>query len=157
MFILLGVFALTFGSFISSKLKYLEVIFGIIIITLGLNYAGILKLNFLNNSKGIKYKPENINFIKAVFFGIIFSISYTPCVGTFLSSALLLIASGNNLLEGILLMLVFSLGLGIPFIISAIFIQKLKTVFDFIKRNYKTVKIISGLILIAMGIYIIFF
>lgn len=157
MFILLGVFAFTFGSFISSKLKYLEVIFGIIIITLGLNYAGILKLNFLNNSKGIKYKPENINFIKAVLFGIIFSISYTPCVGTFLSSALLLIASGKNLLEGILLMLVFSLGLGIPFIISAIFIQKLKTVFDFIKRNYKAVKIISGLILIAMGIYIIFF
>lgn len=157
MFILLGIFALFFGSFISSKLKYLETIFGIIIIILGLNYAGILKLNFLSNSKGIKYKPENINFIKAVFFGIIFSISYTPCVGTFLSSALLLIASGNNLLEGILLMLVFSLGLGIPFIISAIFIQKLKTVFDFIKRNYKTVKIISGLILIAMGIYIIFF
>ena len=157
MFILLGVFASSFGSFISSELKYLETIFGIIIIILGLNYAGILKLNFLNNSKGIKYKPENINFIKAVFFGIIFSISYTPCVGTFLSSALLLIASGNNLLEGILLMLVFSLGLGIPFIISAIFIQKLKTVFDFIKRNYKTVKIISGLILIAMGIYIIFF
>ena len=157
MFILLGVFASSFGSFISSELKYLETIFGIIIITLGLNYAGILKLNFLNNSKGIKYKPENINFIKAVFFGIIFSISYTPCVGTFLSSALLLIASGNNLLEGILLMLVFSLGLGIPFIISAIFIQKLKTVFDFLKRNYKTVKIISGLILIAMGIYIIFF
>lgn len=157
MFILLGVFASSFGSFISSELKYLETIFGIIIIFLGLNYTGILKLNFLNNSKGIKYKPENINFIKAVFFGIIFSISYTPCVGTFLSSALLLIASGNNLLEGILLMLVFSLGLGIPFIISAIFIQKLKTVFDFIKRNYKAVKIISGLILIAMGIYLIFF
>ena len=155
-FILLGIFASSFGNLISSKIKYLEIIFGVIIIILGLNYTGILNLEFLNKSVGIKSKPKNLNFIKAILFGILFSVSYTPCVGTFLSSALILIANGSSLFEGILLMIVFSVGLGIPFIISAFFIEKLKTVFDVIKRNYKMVKIFCGIVLMAMGIYVIF-
>ena len=92
-----------------------------------------------------------------MLFGILFSISWTPCIGTFLSSALLLIAKEQEVIKGIILMLLYSIGLGIPFVISAGLIEKLKEVFDFIKKNYKKVKIISGLILIGMGIYMIFF
>lgn len=102
-------------------------------------------------------KNKNLNFIKAVLFGILFSISWTPCIGTFLSSALLLIAKEQEILKGIMLMLIYSIGLGIPFVVSVLLIEKLKEVFDFIKRNYKKVKILSGLILIGMGIYMIFF
>ena len=117
----------------------------------------ILKLKFLNKTKGINMKKKNLNFVKACLFGILFSISWTPCIGTFLSSALLLIAKEQDALKGIVLMLIYSIGLGIPFIISVLLIEKLKEVFDFIKKNYKKVKIISGLILIAMGIYMMFF
>ncbi|MBR3614826.1 MAG: cytochrome c biogenesis protein CcdA [Clostridia bacterium] len=156
-FLLLSIFASTIGYFISSYTKYIKIVFGIIIIILGLNYMEVFKLNFLNKTKGIQMKNKNLNFFKAILFGILFSISWTPCIGTFLSSALLLIAKEQELLKGILLMLVYSIGLGIPFVISVVLIEKLKEVFDFIKKNYKKVKILSGLILIGMGIYMIFF
>ena len=156
-FLLLSIFASTIGYFISSYTKYIKIVFGIIIIILGLNYMEVFKLNFLNKTKGIQMKNKNLNFFKAILFGILFSISWTPCIGTFLSSALLLIAKEQELLKGILLMLVYSIGLGIPFVISVVLIEKLKEVFDFIKKNYKKVKILSGLILIGMGIYMIFY
>ena len=156
-FLILSIFASTVGYFISNYTKYIKIAFGIIIIILGFNYMEILKLKFLNRTKGIQMENRKLNFFKAMLFGILFSISWTPCIGTFLSSALLLIAKEQELVKGIVLMLLYSIGLGVPFIISVILIEKLKEVFDFIKKNYKKVKIISGLILIVMGIYIIFF
>ena len=156
-FLALSIFASSLGGLISNYIQYIKIAFGIIIIILGLNYMEILKLNFLNKNKGIQMKNKNLNFIKAVLFGILFSISWTPCIGTFLSSALLLIAREQEILKGIILMLIYSIGLGIPFVVSVLLIEKLKEVFDFIKRNYKKVKILSGLILIGMGIYMIFF
>ena len=156
-FLILSIFASTLGGFITDKIKYIKIIFGILIIFLGLNYMEIIKLNFLNKTKGIKINTQNLNFVKSFIFGILFSISWTPCIGTFLSTALLLIATNQNILKGIILMLVYSIGLGIPFIISVVLIEKLKKMFDLIKKNYKIIKIFSGLILIIMGIYIMFF
>ena len=100
---------------------------------------------------------KDLNFIKAMLFGMIFSISWTPCIGSFLSSALMLIAKEQDLVKGIVLMLIYSIGLGIPFIISAILLEKLKELFTFIKKNYGKIKKISGIILIIMGIYMIFY
>ena len=117
-FILLSIFASTLGLLIKTKIKYIEVIFGIIIILLGLNYAEIIKIKILNKAKGMKANTKDLNFIKSVLFGIIFSVSWTPCIGTFLSSALLLIAEHQNVLKGIILILLYSAGLGIPFIAS---------------------------------------
>lgn len=76
--------------------------------------------------------------------------------GTFLSSALLLVAKGSSLLKGLSLMLLYSIGLGIPFVFSVVLMEKLKTIFNFIKKNYGIIKKVSGLILIIMGIYIMF-
>ena len=84
---------------------------------------------------------------------MLFSISMTPCVGTFLSSALLLIASEKSMMNGFALIVLYCLGLGIPFIISSILLDRLKNFFVFLKKNYKIVKMISGSILIIMGIY----
>lgn len=156
-FVLLSIFASTLGGLINSRIKYIEILFGIIIILLGLNYAEVIKIRFLNKSKGIKANTKNLNFIKSLLFGIIFSISWTPCIGTFLSSALLLIAEHQDILKGIVLILIYSAGLGIPFIASVILIEKIKNAFDFIKRNYGIIKKLSGVILILMGIYTIFF
>lgn len=156
-FILLSIFASKLGNLLINGIKYIKIIFGFLIILLGANYMGILKISILNKTKGISIKNKDFNFFKAILFGILFSISWTPCIGTFLSSALLLVASNQNILKGIILMLLYSIGLGIPFIISAILIDKLKNMFNFIKKHYNIIKMISGLILIIMGIYIIFF
>ena len=113
----------------------------------------LLKLKFLNKASGIKANVKNLNFIKSMMFGIVFSVSWTPCIGSFLSSALLMVATHNDMVKGILLMLVYSIGLGIPFVLSVVLIERLKNIFNFIKKHYDVVKKISGLMLIAMGLY----
>ena len=154
-FLSLSIFASSLGTVLSSNIKYIKIFFGILIILFGLNYMGILKIGFLNKSKVKNMNTKNFNFFKAIIFGILFSISWTPCIGTFLSSALLLIARQQDMLKGIILMLLYSIGLGIPFIVSAILIEKLKNVFDFIKKHFDIIKRISGIILIIAGIYMI--
>lgn len=156
-FLVLSIFASQLGAVLSSNIKYIKIFFGIVIILLGLNYMGLLKIKFLNKSNMKKMNTKNFNFFKAMLFGILFSISWTPCIGTFLSPALLLIAKEQDIFKGIIMMLLYSIGLGIPFIISAILIEKLKNVFDFIKKHYDVIKRISGAILIIAGIYMIFF
>ncbi len=156
-FMLLSIFASQLGTILSSNIKYIKIFFGIIIILLGLNYMEILKINFLNKTRQKNMNTKNFNFLKAILFGILFSISWTPCIGTFLSSALLLIAKEQDIIKGIILMLLYSIGLGIPFIISAVLIEKLKNIFDFIKKHYDVIKRISGIILVIAGLYIIFF
>lgn len=156
-FLALSIFASQLGAVLSSNIRYIKIFFGIVIILLGLNYMELLKIKFLNKSNMKKMDTKNFNFFKAMLFGILFSISWTPCIGTFLSSALLLIAKEQDIFKGIIMMLLYSIGIGIPFIISAILIEKLKSVFDFIKKHYDVIKRISGVILIIAGIYMIFF
>ena len=156
-FVILSVVASLLGSALSEYIKYIKVFFGIIIIILGLNYMEFLNIKFLNKTKGLDTNNKNTNFIRTFLFGLIFSITWTPCVGSFLSSALMLIAKEQNIVKGIILICIYSLGLGIPFIISAILANKLKDTFDFIKKHYLAVKSVSGIILICMGVYIIFF
>lgn len=155
-FILFAIIASYAGALALGIQKYIKILFGVVIIILGLNYMGILKIKFLNKENRIKKKIDDFTFFKTILFGMMFSISWTPCIGSFLGSALLLIANKQNILQGILLMLVYSIGFGIPFIISAVLIEKLKNFYNLIKKNYKTIKIISGIILIVMGVYVIF-
>lgn len=156
-FLILSIFASGLGMIISENIRYIKIIFGIIIIFLGLNYMEAINIKFLNKTKVIDADKKNLNFLKAILFGAIFSISWTPCIGTFLSSALLLVAKHQDMLKGILLMLVYSIGLGIPFVVSVALIEKLKQVFNVIKKNYNIIKKVSGAILIVIGIYTIFF
>ena len=156
-FLLLSIFASSIGNIIVNYIKYIKIVFGIIIILFGLNYMEILKIKFLNKTNMRNIEHKNINFWKAILFGLLFSISWTPCIGTFLSSALLLVAKEQDILKGIIMMLIYSIGLGIPFIISAVLIEKLKNVFQYIKSHYGIIKKISGIILIVAGIYTIIF
>ena len=157
LFLLLSISASTFGSLVSKYMRYIKIAFGVIIILLGINYIGLLNLKFLNKSNAVKADTKNLTFFKSLMFGILFSISWTPCIGTFLSSALLLIAKHQDVVKGIFLMLTYSLALGIPFLLSVFFMELLKDTFNFIKKNYDVIKKISGIILIVMGLYIIFF
>ena len=156
-FVILAIFASQLGKFVSHYMKYIKILLGAIIILFGLNYMEVLNLKFMNKMKTMQANTENLNFAKSFLFGILFSVSWTPCIGTFLSSALLLVAKGQELVKGIFLMIVYSIGLGIPFILSVVLIEKIKGVFAIFKKNFSKIKKISGAILIFMGIYVIFF
>ncbi len=152
-FILLGVFASTFGNAVHHYAGYINIIFGIFLIIVGLNYVGAIFIKFLNKTKGMNQKNKNLTFITSVLFGIIFSLSWTPCVGAFLSSALILASTTGSILKGAILLLIYSMGLAIPFIITTIFLEKLKTTFDFIKKHYNIINKICGSILILSGLW----
>ncbi len=152
-FILLGVFAGTFGKFIHEYVDYFNIIFGVFLIFIGLNYMGFLIIKIFNKTKGIQTENKNLNFITSFVFGAIFSLTWTPCVGAFLSSALILASTTGSILKGAILLSLYSLGLAIPFIITALFLEKLKKTFDFIKKHYSIINKICGSILILFGIY----
>lgn len=156
LFILLGVFASTLGKIIQNYNNYINIAMGIIVILFGLHYMGIFHIKLLDKTKGIKQTKKDISFFSAILFGMLFSVCWTPCVGVFLSSALLMSATYGSILQGIIMLLLYSLGLGIPFIITAAFLEKLKTTFNFIKKHYNIINKMAGIVLIVSGIVIIF-
>ncbi len=155
-FVLLGIFASTLGKLITANSKYINILFGSIIILFGMHYMGILNIKILNKSKGIKKNKDNLSFFSSIIFGIIFSVCWTPCVGIFLSSALMMSATSENILKGGTMLLIYSIGLGIPFIITSIFLERLKDTFNSIKKHYNIINKIAGIILIFSGILVIF-
>lgn len=151
-FVLMGAFAGTFGHILRDYATQINLVAGAVVIIFGLNFLGVLKISLINNTHKIGFKPGNAGFFSSTLFGIIFSIGWSPCVGAFLGSALMFAASSGNVLRGIVMLLFYSLGLGIPFVISAWILDKLKGTYDFIKRNYKVINLISGLLLVIIGI-----
>ena len=150
-FTLMGALAGTVGSFLKEHQTAVNIISGIVVIFFGLNFLGVFKLNLFRGSNR-SVDTSNMGFFSAVLFGMIFSLGWTPCVGAFLGSALMLASQQGSVLAGTLMLLAYSLGLGVPFILSAVLIDKLKSAFDWIKRNYKVINIVSGSLLILIGI-----
>ena len=150
-FTLMGALAGTVGSFLKEHQTAVNIISGIVVIFFGLNFLGVFKLNLFRGSDR-SVDTSNMGFFSAMLFGMIFSLGWTPCVGAFLGSALMLASQQGSVLVGTLMLLAYSLGLGVPFILSAVLIDKLKSAFDWIKRYYKVINIVSGSLLILIGI-----
>ncbi len=152
-FTLLGVFAGSIGSFLMKYQNIVNIVCGLVIIYFGLSYLNIVHISFF---KGISSKLEVKGLFSAFLFGMIYSVSLTPCVGAFLGSALMLASSTGGAVKGALLLLTYSLGLGIPFLISALLIEQLQSAFTFIKKHYNIINTICGVFLILMGIMMTF-
>ena len=152
-FVSLGAFMAGLGSLLQRYHIVVNLITGAVVVVFGLNFMGVLNIRFLNGTHKIQREVKDLGFFSAVLFGIIFSIGWTPCVGTFLGSALLMASQQGSVLQGILMLLLYSLGLGIPFLVSALLIDKLKGTFQFIKMHYQTINRICGGLLVLVGIF----
>lgn len=150
-FTTLGALAGTVGSFLREYQTAVNLVSGLVVIFFGLNFLGVFRVNlFRGSSRSVN--TANMGFFSAVLFGIVFSIGWTPCVGAFLGSALMLASQQGHVVEGMLMLLVYSLGLGIPFVLSAALIGYLKSTFDWIKRHYTIINRISGGLLVLIGL-----
>lgn len=150
-FVALGLFAGSIGGFLARYQTAVNLVTGIIVAIFGLHYTGLFKIAFLNKTlkPGAEVKPTT--FPAAVLFGVIFAVGWSPCTGAFLGSAMLMAANGQSWFSGMLLLLCYSVGLGIPFVLCAVLIDKLKGTFAFIKRNYRVINVICGSFLILIG------
>lgn len=153
-FTLLGASATTLGHFLSNHRSLLEKISGAVMIVFGLNFIGILKIGIINMDKRINYQFKSLKFITSVIFGIVFAFGWSPCLSSFLGSALALASNSKTIFEGILLLLCFSIGLGIPFIITSIIFEKVKGAFKKIQEHSRTINIVSGALLIIAGVLV---
>ena len=150
-FVILGALAGTVGSFFREYQTAVNIVSGLIVILFGLNFLGVFKLNLFKGSQRA-VNTDTMGFFPALLFGMIFSIGWTPCVGAFLGSALMLASQQAHAVEGMLMLLAYSLGLGIPFILSAVLIDYLKSAFNWIKKNYKVINTVSGIFLVLIGV-----
>ncbi len=126
-----------------------NVVTGLIVIIFGLSYLEVIHIPFF---KGMSRGTNVTGLLSAFLFGIVYSVSLTPCVGAFLSAALSLAANSGTALRGTLLLVSYSLGLGVPFIISAVLIKELGGAFNFIKKHYGIINKVCGIFLIIIGI-----
>ena len=150
-FVALGALAGTLGGLLKEYQTAVNIVSGLIVIFFGLNFLGVFKLNLFKGSNH-KVNTKNMGFFSAMLFGIIFSVSWTPCAGAFSGSALMLASQQGHVGEGVVMLLVYSLGLGIPFVLSAVLIDYLKSAFNWIKKHYKVINIVCGVLLILVGV-----
>lgn len=150
-FVALGALAGTLGSFLIRHQTAVNLVSGLIVIFFGLNYLGVFHLQLFRGG-GNRVQTGNTGFWSALLFGIVFSVGWTPCVGAFLGSALLLASQQGSVFIGMAMLLCYSLGLGVPFLLSAVLIDQLKSAFAFIKRNYSVINTVCGCLLIVIGI-----
>lgn len=150
-FVAMGALAGTLGGFLAKYQTVVNIVLGGIVILFGLNYLGVLNLNLFRGMRG-EVKTADMNFLSAFVFGVVFSVGWTPCVGVFLGSALMLASQQGSAMVGTMMLLCYSAGLGVPFLVSAVLIEQLKGAFTFIRRNYGVINKVCGCLLIVVGV-----
>ena len=151
-FVLLGLFAGTLGRLLAAWQTVVNIISGAVVVLFGLHYTGVLQIGFLNRTLKLNAETKDLGFLSSVVFGFVFSIGWTPCVGVFLGSALMIAAQQASAVKGVALLLFYSAGLGLPFVLAAVLIDRLKTAFDWVKKHYRAVSLVSGVFLILIGL-----
>lgn len=149
-FVLMGALAGTAGQLLQQYHTAVNIVCGAVVIFFGLCYLGVIKLTLFRGSS--RTVDTQMGFGAAVLFGVVFSLGWTPCVGAFLGSALALASQQGHVLVGMAMLLAYSLGLGVPFVLSAVLIDRLKTAFDWVKRHYRVLNRVCGVFLIVVGV-----
>ncbi len=156
-FIALGSTATFFGQMLRNYLVIIGRVGGVLLIIFGLHYIGLFKIPFLNVEKRLNM-PSSLKtgYLWSFLFGVIFSFGWVPCVGMILSAILLLASRMETLLQGVLLMVVYSIGLGLPFILASIFIGFFSNLLKRMNKHLNIISIISGVFLIILGVIFLF-
>ena len=152
LFVLLGIFAATLGSMLVRYQRIVNGICGLVIIVFGLHYAGFLRMELLSRTWKPGTAVQAKGYLSCVLLGIVFAVGWSPCTGPFLGSAMMLAATQGQVMHGVILLLCYSLGLAVPFVLCALLIDQLKGTFAWIKRHYTVINRVCGVFLIVVGI-----
>jgi len=154
-FILMGASASYLGQILIEYQTWIMKVGGVLIIILGIQFTGIINIPFLQMERRFEMRKKPLGYMGSFLVGVIFAAGWTPCIGPILSTILIYASTAKNFTTGILLLGVYSLGLGIPFFLSSLAFNSFLSAFDKIKRYMRWVTLISGIFLIAIGILIL--
>ncbi len=155
-FVALGATASTLGSFLRTYQLLLRQIGGVILVIFGLHLTGILKLSIFYWQKRFEFRPSRPGYPTSLLIGLIFAIGWTPCVGLILGPILGLAASAATLRQGVTLLLFYSLGLGLPFLLMGLGLDQLSRVLKWLKPHLGKIEIGTGVVMIVAGVIIFF-
>jgi cytochrome c-type biogenesis protein len=155
-FVSLGATASALGAFLKFHQFLLRQVGGVLLVVIGLHLTGLFKLPFLYREKRFQYRPNRPGYPASFLIGLIFAIGWTPCVGLILGPILVLASNAGTLREGVTLLLVYSLGLGIPFLLLGLGLDRLSTLLKWLKPHTWKIEIGTGIIMIVLGIMIYF-
>jgi cytochrome c-type biogenesis protein len=155
-FVALGATASTLGSFLRTHLVILREVGGVLLVVLGLHVAGILKLPLLYQQKRFEFHPTRPSYPASFLIGVIFAIAWSPCIGPILGSILVMAASAATLRLGVWLLLAYSLGLGVPFLILGLGLDRFSLVLKWLKPYLGKIEVVTGILLIVVGVVVFF-
>lgn len=155
LFVAMGASITFFGKFLANNIHWFEKIGGVVVIVFGLHFIGILKLGFLNREKRLHLQKKPLGYLGTMFVGMAFGAGWTPCVGPILGTILAMAATTQNLGKGVALLIAYSVGLGLPFFISGVLIHRFFEYFKAIRKYFKVITVVGGMLLIIIGVMLI--
>lgn len=155
-FMIMGTSASFLGKIFIRNKDVFSKISGIIIIIFGLSMMGVIKLNFLNMERRIKAPKKVTSWFSSILMGMAFAAGWTPCFGPALASILMYAGGADTVLKGVYLLLIYSLGMAIPFILTALFINVFTNLMSKAERFIKYIPMIGGFMMVVFGILIFF-
>jgi len=155
-FVALGATASTLGSILSVYQFQLRRVGGLLLVMIGFHLTGILKMPFLYWQKRLTFRPSRPSYPASLLIGCIFAIGWTPCISLLLGSILGLAANTATLREGVLLLLMYSLGMGLPFLLLGLGLNQASQLLRWLKPHLGKIEIGTGVIMIIIGIMIYF-
>jgi cytochrome c-type biogenesis protein len=155
-FVLLGASATYLGSFLNQHASFLRKAGGILIVLMGAHVSGLVPINILLGEKRVTLHRKPAGFAGTFLVGIAFAAGWTPCIGPILAAILMVAATEENVYHGIILLLLYSLGLGIPFFLSSLAMHQFVVAFQRFKKFIRLFEICTGLFLMLIGVTIYF-
>lgn len=153
-FVSLGASASAIGEFLMSRLPLLGKIAGVLIVIFGLHTMGVFRIRWLEMEKRVHAQRKPAGLLGAFVVGIAFAFGWTPCIGPILGGILVIAGSKETILEGVRLLAVYSAGLGIPFLLTAVAVNHFFAASARIRRHYQAIEVTSGALLIVIGVLI---
>lgn len=151
-FVSLGASATFLGQYLMERLTLLGKIAGVIIIFFGLHTMGVLRIGWLYQEKRFQTSAKPVGLMGAMLVGIAFAFGWTPCIGPILAGILAIAATEDRVSDGIRLLSVYSAGLAVPFLLTAMAINRFFTAFAKIRKHYHTIEVVSGMLLVVIGV-----
>jgi cytochrome c-type biogenesis protein len=151
-FVALGASATFLGKFLIAEIGILRKVAGVLVILLGLLVMGVFRIGFLDQERRYHQKTKSFGLFGSFLVGMAFAFGWTPCIGPILAAILFVASTKETLVQGIGLLGVYSAGLGIPFLLAALAVDRFLRVSSWIKKHFQAIRIVSGLLLIGVGI-----
>jgi len=153
-FVALGASASSLGSTLRAHQLLLRQVSGVVLVLAGLQAAGLLRIMPLMRERRMEVERGDPALLKSGLIGMAFGAGWTPCVGPFLGSVLTLAASNGSLRSGVLLLLMYSLGLGLPFLLTGLLIDRITPAFRRASRFIPILSLLSGAVLVVVGMLV---